>query len=99
MKGYERMLVEIGYTTQSAHPWQKEDLQAVLEHIDKQLETAQGCQLVKLQRDAFTMTILWETCSRGATAVNWKLSNITSPQGKRVSVLGTCRSDKDMSSS
>jgi hypothetical protein len=74
--GYTRWLVHLGYTPQSAHPWSLDDLQTVLEHLDARISSATGVPLLRLHRDAFTMTILWETCSRGATAVSWCLDDL-----------------------
>lgn len=62
------MLVDLGYRTQSARPWTKEDLQTVLEHNGKQLHLATGWPHVKLLRDAFGITILWDTA-----CANWVL--------------------------
>ncbi len=80
-------MVEIGYATQAAHPWLKADLEAVLRNIDEQLKNAEGWLKSKLLRDAFTMTILWDTCSRGATAVHWKLDHIADVKGALCSCL------------
>jgi hypothetical protein len=74
--GYTRWLAHLGYTPQSAHPWSLGDLQTVLEHLDARIASATGVPLLRLHRDAFTMTILWETCSRGATAVSWCLDDL-----------------------
>jgi hypothetical protein len=74
--GYTRWLAHLGYNPQSAHPWSLDDLQRVLEHLDSRIASATGVPLLRLHRDAFTMTILWETCSRGATAVSWCLDDL-----------------------
>jgi hypothetical protein len=74
--GYTRWLAHLGYNPQSAHPWSLGDLQTVLEHLDSRIASATGVPLLRLHRDAFTMTILWETCSRGATAVSWCLDDL-----------------------
>jgi hypothetical protein len=74
--GYTRWLAHLGYNPQSAHPWSLGDLQTVLEHLDSRIASATGVPLLHLHRDAFTMTILWETCSRGATAVSWCLDDL-----------------------
>ncbi len=79
--GYTRWLAHLGYTPQSAHPWSLDDLQLVLEHLDSRIASATGVPLLRLYRDAFTMTILWETCSRGATAVSWCLDDLWLPSG------------------
>eukprot|EP00884_Botryococcus_braunii_P013002 jgi/Botrbrau1/21702/Bobra.43_1s0098.1 len=55
----------MGYNPQSAHPWSLDDLQRVLEHCDSRIASTIGVPLLRLHRDAFTMTMLWETCSRG----------------------------------
>jgi hypothetical protein len=74
--GYTRWLAHLGYSPQSAHPWSLADLQQVLERLDARISTTIGIPLLRLHRDAFTMTILWETCSRGATAVSWCLDDL-----------------------
>jgi hypothetical protein len=74
-------MVQQGYGPQAAHPWSESDVVTVLVALDTQIEGADGIQRVKLMRDAFTMTILWETCSRGATAVAWRLEDIWIPSG------------------
>ena len=63
--GYTRWLAHLGYNPQSAHPWSLDDLQRVLEHLDSRIASTIGVPLLRLHRDAFTMTILRETCSRG----------------------------------
>lgn len=88
--GYTRWLAHLGYTSQSAHPWSLSDLQTVLEVVDQRIASAQGISLLKLLRDAFTMTILWETCSRGATAVSWCLEDIWLPTGNHPVALCVC---------
>jgi hypothetical protein len=79
--GYTRWLAHLGYSPQSAHPWTLKDLESVLASLDHRIEGAEGVPLLKLHRDAFTMTILWETCSRGATAVSWCLEDLWLPSG------------------
>jgi hypothetical protein len=73
---YTRWLAHLGYNPQSAHPWSLSDLQQVLERLDARITTTIGIPQLRLHRDAFTMTILWETCSRGATAVSWCLDDL-----------------------
>ncbi len=79
--GYTRWLAHLGYNPQSAHPWSLDDLQRVLEHLDSRIASTIGVPLLRLHRDAFTMTILWETCSRGATAVSWCLDDLLLASG------------------
>eukprot|EP00884_Botryococcus_braunii_P016079 jgi/Botrbrau1/3154/Bobra.0070s0120.1 len=79
--GYTRWLAHLGYNQQSAHPWSLEDLQTVLAQLDERIASSTGVTLLRLLRDAFTMTILWETCSRGATAVSWCLDDLWLPSG------------------
>ncbi len=79
--GYTRWLAHLGYNQQSAHPWSLDDLQTVLAKLDDRIATSTGVTLLRLLRDAFTMTILWETCSRGATAVSWCLEDLWLPSG------------------
>jgi hypothetical protein len=79
--GYTRWLAHLGWNSQSAHPWSLEDLSIVLAKLDLRIAEATGVALLKLLRDAFTMTILWETCSRGATAVAWCLDDLWLPTG------------------
>ena len=79
--GYTRWLAHLGYQQQSAHPWSLSDLESVLAHLDARITNTQGVSLLKLLRDAFTMTILWDTCSRGATAVSWCLDDLWLPSG------------------
>jgi hypothetical protein len=74
--GYTRWLAHLGYNPQSAHPWSLSDLQQVMARLDTRINTTTGVPLLRLLRDAFTMTILWETCSRGATAVSWCLDDL-----------------------
>eukprot|EP00884_Botryococcus_braunii_P004912 jgi/Botrbrau1/14421/Bobra.0014s0068.1 len=74
--GYTRWLAHLGYNPQSAHPWCLSDLQQVMARLDTRINTTTGVPLLRLHRDAFTMTILWETCSRGATAVSWCLDDL-----------------------
>eukprot|EP00884_Botryococcus_braunii_P012482 jgi/Botrbrau1/21234/Bobra.39_2s0033.1 len=74
--GYTRWLAHLGYNPQSAHPWSLDDLRHVLERLDARIASTTGVPLLRLHRDAFTMTILWETCSRGATAVSWCLDDL-----------------------
>jgi hypothetical protein len=79
--GYRRHLVELGYRPQSAVPWAEQDLATVLADLDLRSASATGVLLLKLKRDAFTLTVLWETCSRGATAVCWRLKDLYLPSG------------------
>lgn len=81
LKGYERLMAHLGYAPQSAHPWTSSDLLAVLVHLDQQKLKQTGTALLKLLRDAFAMTILWESCSRGCTALSWQLRDILKPDG------------------
>jgi hypothetical protein len=85
--GYTRWLAHLGYNPQSAHPWSLDDLQKVLEHLDSRIASTTGVPLLRLHRDAFTMTILWETCSRGATAVSWCLEDLWLASGMSTSHL------------
>jgi hypothetical protein len=80
--GYTRWLAHLGYNPQSAHPWALDDLRKVLEHLDARIASTTGFSLLLLHRDAFTMTILWETCSRGATAVSWCLEDLWLASGE-----------------
>jgi hypothetical protein len=79
--GYRRWLVEQGYRPQSAVPWAEEDLVAVLAAVDKRISITDGIEREKLLRDAFTLCVLWETCSRGATAVCWRVQDLWLPSG------------------
>ena len=82
LKGYHRMMASLGYSPQSAHPWTTEDLTTVLQHIDQKITDSKGIPLLKLLRDAFAMTILWDTCSRGCTALTWQIRDVLRPDGK-----------------
>lgn len=74
-------MVQLGYNPQSAIPWAEGDLAAVLSSLDHRASSAQDVSLLKLLPDAFTLTILWDTCSRGATAVCWRLQDLFLPSG------------------
>ncbi len=79
--GYLRWLCNLGYRPQSAHPWSLDDLGCVLEVLDQRASSTDGVALLRLLRDAFTMCILWDTCTRGATAVSWCLEDVWLPSG------------------
>lgn len=79
--GYRKWMARNGYRQQSANPWQEEDLQEVLEQLDQKIRGTEGVARVKLLRDAFAMTIMWDTCIRGATAVAWRLQDLWTPKG------------------
>ncbi len=79
--GYRRWLVQLGYSPQSAIPWAEGDLARTLAALDRRMAVAEGVPKLKLLRDAFTLTILWETCSRGATAVCWRVQDMFLPTG------------------
>ncbi len=82
LKGYTRMMGSLGYSSQSAHPWTTEDLRTVLTHLDTLMSSASGATLLKLRRDPFAMTILWDSCSRGCAALTWQLRDILKPEGE-----------------
>jgi hypothetical protein len=75
-------MAQLGYAAQSSYPWASEDLKQVLQYLDARMEESTGIAKLKLLRDAFTLTILCETRSRGCTALIWRLQDILMPDGK-----------------
>lgn len=76
VKGCERTLLDLGYRTQTAYPWTHEELQTVLQHLDSQLPLVTSWQHLKLFRDAFCLTISWDTCLRGRPLLTRNLANL-----------------------
>jgi hypothetical protein len=79
--GYANKVMQKGYRPQSAVPWVADDVPRVVSHMVALLVTKSGLSKVLVARDLFCLTILWESVSRGMTAVEWCLMDITLEDG------------------
>jgi hypothetical protein len=79
--GYANRVLAKGYRPQSAVPWTAEDVPRVVQHMAQLACTEHGFSKVLVARDLFCLTILWNSVSRGLTAVQWCLSDISLKDG------------------
>lgn len=70
-----------GYRPQSAAPWTPVDVDKVVSHLVTQVVCEEGLSRVLTARDLFCLTAQWRFVSRGVTAVEWRLSDITLADG------------------
>jgi hypothetical protein len=79
--GYANKVMQEGYRPQSAVPWVADNVPRVVSHMAALLLTESGLSKVLVAPDIFCLTILWESVSRGMTAMEWCLWDITLEDG------------------
>ncbi len=81
VNGYVNLMHERGYRPQSAAPWAVSDVVKVVQHMNQLVQTEEGLARVLVARDLFCLTIQWTCVTRGITAVEWCLNDITLKDG------------------
>jgi hypothetical protein len=81
LKGYGNRCKDWGYHPTSAPPWDEEELLLTLNHLESTLPNITGIPKMLLLRDAYCLSVMWQTMSRGDNAVDWRLDNIRLPTG------------------
>jgi hypothetical protein len=80
-KGYSKNATEMGYKQMSAQPWTKQEVIAVVEHLERKIVKTSGMPKLLWMRDALLFALLWQTKSRGINAGSWRLENLRLPTG------------------
>ncbi len=97
LDGYTRQMSDHGYRPQSAAPWHLEDVVSVVQHLSHVVRDQQGMTRVLAARDLFLLTVQWTCVSRGTTAVQWCINDITLRDGTNIqniyysSYLNACK--------
>jgi len=65
-----------------SQPWTQEEVLKLVQFLRREMEQAEGVELVALIRDGFLVTVMWELQCRGANAGSWRLENLRLPGGK-----------------
>ncbi len=81
MAGYASFMRQHGYRPQSAVPWDASDVEKVMSHLAAQGALSHGVDRVLLARDLFCLSAQWTFLSRGVTAVEWRIEDITLQDG------------------
>ncbi len=83
-KGYANSMRSKGYRPQSAAPWAPGDVTKVVHHLAAMVQNEEGLARVLAARDLFCLTVQWQCVSRGITAVEWSLGDITLGSGREL---------------
>ena len=80
-QGYARWMRDQGYRPQAAVPWNTGDVTRVAKYLAGLVETEAGLTQVLCARDLFCLTVQWQCMTRGVTAVEWRISDVTRARG------------------
>jgi len=81
VSGYCKYMQLRGYRRQAAAPWKAADVERVAAHLIEQVALSTGVDRVLLSRDLFCLTIQWACVTRGLTAAEWRLEDISVHEG------------------
>ena len=75
-QGYLRRLKEQQVSPTAARPWEEREVIGLVRSLEQEMSRVAGAELVAAIRDAFLVTVMWETQCRGANAGSWRLENL-----------------------